>query len=108
MQPLTNYPKDLAKPISGESQETHISWSKDERKLGIAHIFTDDPLEYRRLLKKGYVPIAVTESSAKFEIEYRLVSIRSNKPKRERTEAEKQAAKENMAKMQAARQKEGS
>ncbi len=96
-----SYPPTLVNDLSYEVRETHINFTAKDRRSNETTIYTDDPTIYAQLLKKGYVPTKFTDVGAFFEIEYRLISIRTNKPKRVATEAEKEAARVHMAKMHA-------
>lgn len=92
-------PGELTNELTTEERETHINWTAQDRAANVAEIWTDDPVEYKRLLKKGYTPIDVGPAKdwACFEIEYRLVSVRANKPKRQMSAKERAAAAERLA-----------
>ena len=92
-----SYPDTLTNDLSHDVRETHINFTTQDRRANEATIYTDDPTIYAQLLRKGYEPTRLTDVGAVFEIEYRLVSILTNKPKRVATEAEKEAARERMA-----------
>jgi len=75
-------PAEIDNDRGQDERETHINFTTEDRHNGVAHIFTDDPVVYRQLLAKGHVPDQVTTGTALFEIEYRFITIRANKPKK--------------------------
>ena len=95
------YPDEIKNTLTREDRETHINWTSEDRGAKRATVYTDDPVEYAKLLKKGHEPYECNGESAFFEIEYRLVSVRRNMPKRKVTEAQRRAASEKMKKLNA-------
>jgi hypothetical protein len=79
----------IGEGMSNEDRETHINWTGQDRQNKVMTIYTDDPVEYGKLIKKGYEPTKHTDVGAFFEIEYRLVTIRKNAPKRQLSEEQK-------------------
>lgn len=97
-------PDTLRNKLSNEERETHINLTADDRLNNLAHIHTDDPVVYRQLLRKGHVPTFCDGERAKLDIEWRLISIRKNAPKKpgpEMTEEQKKKAIQRLTKSRA-------
>lgn len=86
------YPNDLVNDLSQEERETHINYTAEDRRNNTASVYTDDPVVYREMIKKGHTPSKVTKGHAVFVIENRFVSIRKSSPKRKMSDEQKKAA----------------